>query len=1016
MGVKEELLREVQTIDLGDLALFSVGTGVAHAIAGVPAGPVGVAAGFAAGALRGALTYIASYGVGLATYGVTGDPKLALSSRRLSEVVLSAGNIWKSFRISKPPKKVDSAPQSPRSPRFRVPQELKVGFNALSLGLTAGWVLEPYLVDDGEAMSIKPMGISALAASAYLVSRPLAPLGLWGYYSARQVVSMLSEGRKAGGVLVLEPMKWTGRFQLPKLKIGDEGLEVLAVDPMKEGLWHANMQVAELRWKLDRIATVLHKYGIRVGTPLSRRLAVELFDPLEEVTLAQRLRRTLKEEGFTDQAIAELSSAIEEWQKVSLSIADKLVELGGASPYYLASLGGSKRFFQHVFRKPKDRVDFIEAVAERVLEKGARSPLPTIATAKRRGISINPKSERGLKITKAFERKFGRKPEIGEYFEFQGVRFLYTPLKEGKKPVWWAETVKPESEDVILDLSASLYVQLSQDLRLLKEFHFLKYLDELGRLTGKVISDPARGKALGYVKLGDRVQSSPVLKKWGPLTGKWVSPDLRRVIEAYMAMDRYLPPKFPVIGRGLAWLNRGWKNLRLGLALKSWENAFFGNLLISFAQGKNPLDVLSHAVVGLVAKDKASKAFRLEAQKFGLLKTGIAYETLDEEMLELRKILSSDVGKLEAMGWKVYAFTQSVIQRGIKGFSFGNIDALFKFGFYRMLRLEGVSAEEAAKKAAFAFGYYGDMPVIARSLRDTVMPFISFQMRVIPQVFSALYRNPVRLATVALMFEGIQRTAFRELYGEKWKEGMELESMDLVKYAFMDFRPGAFISDFIRTPTLVFQLENQEVEIPGGYMYAGWIPWNIPLSIPHVSPVPGKDPATVWLATSVIQNPILRFATGLLTHVDPAVGRKIGGYERLKPPSVLDLAIRTLSPVGSAWSSFLQLNAKEGWFDPIIGWSNYFGTYPNGEPVGRAHMIWNALAPTVMKFDPQWNTEFALRRLEALERGWLRDYRRAMKRASSGVVLEENWHALEEKVEELYKLKADLVERYLSTQ
>jgi hypothetical protein len=288
------------------------------------------------------------------------------------------------------------------------------------------------------------------------------------------------------------------------------------------------------------------------------------------------------------------------------------------------------------------------------------------------------------------------------------------------------ETAKPDTPNVKLDLAGSLIVQMSSDLKLLKRLHFFNYMLHMGKELGHVTRDSARAAQLGFVKLKETKGFSPVVKSWGPLTGLYVSPNLKRMLDAYVALDTYRPPSFPVIGEGLAWINRVWKNFRLGLAFRSCQFAFAGNVIISAAKGYDPLDVLNHAAVGLAAKDRVSKALRREAEKFGILQTGLAYETFDREMLELRKILKTDEGKLEALGWKIYGISQYVIQRGLKGFSFGNIDALWKFGLYRKLRLEGVKAEEAAKIAAYSFGYYQDLPVIARSIRDTIMPFISF--------------------------------------------------------------------------------------------------------------------------------------------------------------------------------------------------------------------------------------------------------------------------------------------------
>lgn len=1029
---EDELRKELRTFSLTDLG-FWVASGAAT---GAAVGALGLGAGAAPGAILGGLggflSYVGGYFTGLLTESITESPSLALSARRLAEIAMPTGYLAKFLRIAKltkalPPPSEPVAPLRPVAKLVaRTPKDIVLGLKAATFGLTTGYVIEPYIMRDPEAGEGRPLGLSALAASAWLISRPLAPLGLWAKYSTQQILSTLTP--KAGaGVLVTEPITASigvGKFKvslerlrIPKLRFSfDKGFEVKAIDPFKEGLFYSAEQVADLEYRLTTVAKVLEKHGIRVGSPISRRLAVRLFDPTEEVELSRKIRDALKEEGLSDQAIAELSSALEEWQAVNLAIADQLASIGGASRTYLEALGGSRRFFQHILVKQREQITLEDLVSGAFTEK-APTALPSVASIRKRGVFLSENSAQGFALRSLFIKKEGRAPQVGDRLVLDnGDEWIYTPLKKGKRPGWWKETASPSKQDLVFDLAASLFVQLSQDLRLLRRLHVYNYLNELGKLTGHVLSDPARGKAAGFVKLAEPKPGgrgySPVVKSFGNLTGKYVSPDLKRMLEAFVEMENYTPPRLPIVGSGLAVLNRAWKNVRLGLSIKSWQNAFIGNFFLSFAHGHDPAVVLMHAVDGFLKKDRASKAILEEAKKFGLFKGTFAWETnVPEEIQKIMALVRQEPEGIRRQLTAFYNWTSRVMTKG-----FGRIDEIWRFGLYRKLRFEGHSPQEAYRQALYAYGYYEDLPVVVRQLRDTITPFISFQFRVLPQVFKAFYNHPERLGFALAFVEAVQRTAFRDMYGEKWKEGMLFEQHELVKAQFLDFRPGGFLADFIRVPELIFEINGKELKIPSGYMYSGFIPWNIPLSVPHVNPIPGMQPINSWLATLFIQNPIIRFITGLVFHVDPATGRNLatqlgaGGFWT-QVRSLGLTAWNTLSPFASQTRYLGELLGREGW-DPIVAWFNYYGTYPNGEPVGTAHMIWNALAPAVMRFDPDFNVEMSLRRLEAAERAYKAQFNKALRRSAQPKVLESDWERLEYNLEELYKMKADLLERY----
>ncbi len=980
----------------------AVGAGVGAVIGGAAGGGVGAVPGAVAGGVSGFLSYIAGYFGAKSAQGLFDlDEKEAEVVRNFIEIAMPAsfgGKVAAGSRLAKL--------------LAKTPTPIKEGMKYATFGLTTGYVVEPYITEDGEVNATKLLGIAGLSALGLKTARELAPLGIWGAYTARQITSVLSEGKYGAGVFVRPEDAWrprwfkklTGReVEIPKIGIEEDRLVVKARDYFTEGLFKSREQIAELTQELSDVASVFKKYGIEIGSPISRKLGERLFDPASEAERARIIRETLLEEGVPEAHIDEIAEAIRSLQRVSLKMADILAEVGGAGRHYLSLLGSESRVFQHVFGKLREEErPVIELRKLRGLGGEARMSLPSVASTKTRGLIRKSRSPR---MMKALQEQLGKKkPSIGDEIFVDGRKWVYTRLKEGS-PARWISEYDPRKEapgrELFLDLTASLYRQISEDLGLVRQLQFYDFLRKAAEPMGFVSERPIQG----FIRLSETGQSS-VIKGWGSLTGKYVHPQLYRALRAYAEMH-YYRPKFETLAR----VNYRWKAAFLSLNFKSYVNALLGNMMISFANGHDPSELVYHYFEGLGKKDGLYR----EAVKHGLLKATLRWEQVaQQEAKELKRILFPEPPKakpIEAAKRSLDLFAKFTDYTAERWYS--RVDELFRYGLYRKLRKEGLSEAEAYKIALEMFAYYGDLPVIVRSLRDTITPFISFQVRILPQILKAFLRNPERFVLTLAFVEGLQRQAYKEMYGENWKEGMRYE--ELVRPAYMETRIGGLMADFIRVPRMIFE---DGTEIPSGYMYSGFIPWNIPLSVPHINTGTLENPLSSYLPILVIQNPILRFVSGLFMHIDPATGRKVYEIAGVDRPlaSAFQYGMQTILPSSSLLKYPAQIWAREGFMDPIIAWFNYFGTYPTGEPVGTAHMLWNAVAPSVLKFDPQYNLEMSLKRLEALERGYKRSYYRALKKGAPEPVLEENWERLQGAMDEIWKRKMELIEQWWRVQ
>lgn len=974
--------------------LTSVGWG-----AGFGAG-VGGPVGGGIGALFGALGYIGGYLTGTLASTLGADQKTTDVVRRATELLMPlkvggvGGQIIKEF-MSKAPKPVIEG--------------LKYG----TFGLSVGYIAEPYIKDDEnpkiEANFGQLMGVAGLSALGLYYGRKFAPLGVWGAYSIRNIVSELSEGRLGAGVLVDEGWKpqilkkITGRdIEIPKVKWEDGKLVVKARDVFSEGLMFTRYEVAELLNDLEETARVFEKYGVKIGTEESRELGKILWNPIDDFKTAKLLDDFLENKlGLTGGQKEEFIDALKKLRKSGKVIADRLSVFGGTGEKYLKLLGGS-RIFQHVITIPDPELWKQEGFELTRFKDRGKSAIPSFQTTFIRGLV---KSH-----NKQFEQILGRKPKEGDVIrDKDGKTWTYVRLRDDLEPVWFRDWDLEEILEAgkigknktirFLDITASVYAQVSQDLKLIRQLQFFDWMRQVGEQTGRVSDRPIEG----WIQL-KQDNADRVIKTWGSLTGKWVSPDLYRHLRAFRELQSYRPPSAK-----LAWLNRVWKSSFLSLNFKSYIYAFLGNLILTEVNGFNSAEVLQKYFGSLGKNDGIYR----EAIRHGILSKTFQIESgFADEAREIERLLKLESGRPKYLD-RVTKVVDGIdmISRFLITKGYGRVDEMFRYGLYRSLREQGVPEMEASRIALLAYGYYGDMPIIVRNLRDTIMPFISFQVRIFPQLLKAFLNYPERYAVVFALTEALQRYGLMQMYGENWLDGESYE--DLVRPVYLDRRPAGILADFVRVPRL--EDEEGNVILPAGYMYSGFLPWNIPLSLPQVSNGLGYDRTMAsYLSTILIQNPILRFVSGVMMGIDPQSGREILKSVGDNPTaSLLQYAFQTLVPSQSLIKYPMNLFAKEGWFDPVVSWFNYFGTYPDGTPVGNAHMIWNAVAPTVIKFDPDFSLEVSLKRLEALERGAVKEFRYLGYRNAPDVILESNFEKLIQFYDDVYKKKSELLDAYL---
>ncbi len=971
----------------------AVGAGIGFGLGGVP--------GAIVGGLGGALSELAGLTISKVARGLGASDEVADWIGFGASLLYPASTLGKITEVSKPLTEVFE----------RLPEAVKIGAKAFTTGLATGYIVEPY-IEEEDGGSI-PLGITALAGGSYLALRKFAPLGVFLLRASRRNLAKLTGGKFVPDILLPEEdtLRY-GSIELPKVRKGKDFLKSL-VDPFKrldievagndsfqDILWDTKAVTSFVGYKVQELADKLAEANINVGSEISQKIGKALYKPFDKpiVEEADVIKR-FQEYGIAPEIAEKLASPLKDFYLANTMIASVYNSMGGVPKSYL-DFFGEGRIFQHTFGiKKKETEPVLELIK---VAKGERLPeasgIETVSSTFKRGKAIK-KKEVVEKIEQQFEDIYGRKMEEGDRFTLitdSGRELVFGKVKNPFTGKIELLLDLPPSKRHIYDLSAAALKTISDDLNLFRDLMVYDQFRKIGESMGLVSDKPITG----YAKLPERAKGS-IIKPYGTLSGKYVSPDMARLLRYYVNMRRYSPKAR--LTKSLSTMNRVFKNTFLTLNAKSYINALVGNFVLSFVNGLDPLEVLWHFSQSVGKKDGLYE----EALRAGVFRKEWQY---DQQAViqsnKLKRLLLKDYGdedKFGKLSKMIGAFDELMANWLSK--SYGRIDDVFRYGTFRLLvEKKGMSVLEAARKSSLIYGYYGDLPLVIKTLRDTVMPFISFQWRIFPSLFKAFMQYPERYALTLLFIEGLQRQAFKEAYGDNWREGREFEK--LVSPQYMQPHIAGLLGDFVRIPNIG--------ELPSGYMYIGFLPWNMPLSVPQAQTDIGYYG---FLPTVLIQNPVIRFISSLFTTVDPATGRKV--FELAGPgritASVIQSFLRTVAPSPAINHYLGELLAKEGWIDPVISWFNYYGTYPDGTPVGTAHMIWNTVAPSVLKFDPEFQLEMSLKRLSAIENKYKSQVKRALYRGAPEQVLVDRMEDLVRVYNKVWDDKIRIIDSYINS-
>ncbi|OPY13028.1 MAG: hypothetical protein A4E69_01867 [Syntrophus sp. PtaB.Bin138] len=250
----------------------------------------------------------------------------------------------------------------------------------------------------------------------------------------------------------------------------------------------------------------------------------------------------------------------------------------------------------------------------------------------------------------------------------------------------------------------------------------------------------------------------PNTKDYGPLAGAYVrkpiADDLRPVMDINTDRGKLLNTIVSIERQGMAAFKMGKVALNFPTAFRNVISNIIQNNMRGRPLSKIPADLIA-AAESLKAKDR----YYEEAFGMGIFNTNWFATEINDVLEEFRK---AESGRLD----KILTALKNVAKY------YGKIDDLNKHAIFLQLRKEGKPVDAAALEAMKWGMDYSLTSRSIKGLRQTIMPFATYQYKIAPLIAECLKKRPWVLAKFALIYPAAKMLAmgFHDLDDDDWED------------------------------------------------------------------------------------------------------------------------------------------------------------------------------------------------------------------------------------------------------
>ena len=302
----------------------------------------------------------------------------------------------------------------------------------------------------------------------------------------------------------------------------------------------------------------------------------------------------------------------------------------------------------------------------------------------------------------------------------------------------------------------------------------------------------------GWHELADKKVAGTAISKYGELSGKIVSPEVREVLSG-MTMFRFEGETATTLFDKWKKLTQGFKLSKTAFNISTHGVNFVSNAVLSALDGRNPVSVIFKGLKH--SYDKSD--WYMQAVDRGMIDSGMLradfnldafmrnYDGLDGSFMKQSQGMLSRMTDHAIKGLRKTARAPMYIYE--KG------DQIYKMGiFAQEMELHG-DPKKAIDAANRLFFDYRDVPRGIQFLRDSgIMPFVSYSYKAAPLLFDIARENPHRLLGMLAIAEIMNNAAFNSEYDD-WEAGLAYENR--VKPQYMkDRKIFGFVDGLMKVP------------------------------------------------------------------------------------------------------------------------------------------------------------------------------------------------------------------------
>ncbi|MBP7341370.1 MAG: DEAD/DEAH box helicase family protein [Syntrophaceae bacterium] len=250
----------------------------------------------------------------------------------------------------------------------------------------------------------------------------------------------------------------------------------------------------------------------------------------------------------------------------------------------------------------------------------------------------------------------------------------------------------------------------------------------------------------------------PNTRGYGPLAGAFVkkpiADDLRPVMDVNTDRGKLLNTVLEIERQGMAAFKMGKVALNIPTACRNIVSNIIQNNMRGRALAKIPGDI-----VAACQSMKARDAHYEEAFGMGLFNTNWFVTEINDVLNEFRKIESGRIDQILSAVKNVAKY-------------YGRIDDISKFAIFLQMRKAGAPIDKAAIEAMKWGMDYSLTSRSIKGLRQTIMPFATYQYKIAPLIAESLGKRPWVLAKFALIYPAakLAAMALHDLDDDDWED------------------------------------------------------------------------------------------------------------------------------------------------------------------------------------------------------------------------------------------------------